>query len=175
MSTVTPIAAAESKLDMQQLAADVVDRAVRAGATEAEVVIREGDEFSTLVRLGQVETLKESGARGSACASFWARAERIAPPTRLPAIFLMPGWPNWFLAPWIWPRSRHKIPLPACPRRVPWAGLAESSTFITKTCIPCRRPSVSSMRVALRLRLSRPIRGSKRVTAAVLTRQPDTR
>ncbi len=64
MSTVTPIAAAEKKLDMQQLAADVVERAVRAGATEAEVVIREGDEFSTLVRLGQVETLKESGARG---------------------------------------------------------------------------------------------------------------
>jgi PmbA protein len=64
MSTATPIAAAESKLDMQQLAADVVARAVRAGATEAEVVIREGDEFSTLVRLGQVETLKESGARG---------------------------------------------------------------------------------------------------------------
>ena len=42
----------------------VVERALRAGATEAEVVIREGDEFSTLVRLGQVETLKESGARG---------------------------------------------------------------------------------------------------------------
>ena len=49
---------------MQQLATDVVERALRAGATEAEVVIREGDEFSTLVRLGQVETLKESGARG---------------------------------------------------------------------------------------------------------------
>jgi PmbA protein len=64
MSTVTPIPAAESKLNMQQLAADMVERAVRAGATEAEVVIREGDEFSTLVRLGQVETLKESGARG---------------------------------------------------------------------------------------------------------------
>ena len=36
---------------------------MRAGATEAEVVIREGDEFSTLIRVGQVETLKESGAR----------------------------------------------------------------------------------------------------------------
>jgi PmbA protein len=64
MSTATPISAAENKTDMQQLAADVVERALRAGATEAEVVIREGDEFSTLVRLGQVETLKESGARG---------------------------------------------------------------------------------------------------------------
>ena len=62
MSTATPISAPET--DMQQLATDVVERALRAGATEAEVVIREGDEFSTLVRLGQVETLKESGARG---------------------------------------------------------------------------------------------------------------
>ena len=62
--TPPPISATESKTDMQQLAADVVERALRAGATEAEVVIREGDEFSTLVRLGQVETLKESGARG---------------------------------------------------------------------------------------------------------------
>ncbi len=62
MSTATPISSAQS--NMQQLAADVVERALRAGATEAEAVIREGDEFSTLVRLGQVETLKESGARG---------------------------------------------------------------------------------------------------------------
>jgi PmbA protein len=64
MSTATPISATENKTDLQQLAADVVERALRAGATDAEVVIREGDEFSTLVRLGQVETLKESGARG---------------------------------------------------------------------------------------------------------------
>jgi PmbA protein len=64
MSTATPISSAQSKTDMQQLAADIVERALRAGASEAEAVIREGDEFSTLVRLGQVETLKESGARG---------------------------------------------------------------------------------------------------------------
>ncbi len=50
--------------NLQQLAQDVVRRALRAGATDAEVVVREGDEFSTLVRLGQVETLKESGSRG---------------------------------------------------------------------------------------------------------------
>jgi len=50
--------------DLQQLAADIVARATLAGASDAEVVIREGDEFSTLVRLGQVETLKESGSRG---------------------------------------------------------------------------------------------------------------
>jgi PmbA protein len=60
MSTATPVSAPA----LQELAANVVDRALRAGANEAEVVIREGDEFSTLVRMGQVETLKESGARG---------------------------------------------------------------------------------------------------------------
>jgi PmbA protein len=50
--------------DLRQLAADIVSKAVRAGADDAEVTIREGDEFSTTVRMGQVETLKESGSRG---------------------------------------------------------------------------------------------------------------
>lgn len=50
--------------DLRQLAADIVTRAVHAGASDAEVTIREGDEFSTSVRLGEVETLKESGSRG---------------------------------------------------------------------------------------------------------------
>jgi PmbA protein len=62
MSTATPIS--EAATGLRQLAADVVDRALRGGAAEAEVVIREGDEFSALVRMGEVETLKESGARG---------------------------------------------------------------------------------------------------------------
>jgi len=49
--------------DLKQLAADVLARALKAGATDAEAVVYEGDEFSVLVRLGQVETLKESGSR----------------------------------------------------------------------------------------------------------------
>jgi PmbA protein len=49
--------------DLKQLAADVLARALKAGATDAEAVMYEGEEFSTLVRLGQVETLKESGSR----------------------------------------------------------------------------------------------------------------
>jgi PmbA protein len=49
--------------NLKQLASDVLARALRAGATDAEAVVYEGDEFSTLVRLGQVETLKESGSR----------------------------------------------------------------------------------------------------------------
>jgi len=51
-------------LDLESLAADVVDLAIKAGASDAEAVAREGDEFSVNVRMGQVETLKESGSRG---------------------------------------------------------------------------------------------------------------
>ena len=50
-------------MDLKELASDVVSRAVKSGASAAEAVVREGNEFSTVVRLGQVETLKESGAK----------------------------------------------------------------------------------------------------------------
>jgi PmbA protein len=50
-------------LELESLATDVVKHAVTAGASDAEVVVREGDEFSVNVRKGQVETLKESGSR----------------------------------------------------------------------------------------------------------------
>ncbi|SNT09831.1 microcin-processing peptidase 1. Unknown type peptidase. MEROPS family U62 [Granulicella rosea] len=49
--------------DLKTLATEALERAMRAGATDAEAVCSEGDEFSALVRLGQVETLKESGSR----------------------------------------------------------------------------------------------------------------
>jgi PmbA protein len=49
--------------DLREVAQDLVRRAMAGGATAAEAVVREGDEFSTLVRLGQVETLKEAGSR----------------------------------------------------------------------------------------------------------------
>src|SRR5579871_1177615 len=56
--------AADTALDLESLAADVVARAQKAGASDAEAVVREGDEFSVTVRMGNVETLKESGSRG---------------------------------------------------------------------------------------------------------------
>jgi PmbA protein len=49
--------------DLKSLATDIVRRAMQSGASAAECVVREGDEFSTVVRLGQVETLKESGSK----------------------------------------------------------------------------------------------------------------
>ena len=54
----------ESSADLTSLASEIVARTLRAGASDAEVTIREGDEFSTSVRMGEVETLKESGSRG---------------------------------------------------------------------------------------------------------------
>lgn len=61
----TQLETQNSKLetDLKGLAQDLVRRAMQGGATAAECVVREGDEFSTVVRLGQVETLKESGSR----------------------------------------------------------------------------------------------------------------
>ena len=50
--------------DLESLAAEAVSLAMKAGASDAEAIAREGDEFSVNVRLGQVETLKDSGSRG---------------------------------------------------------------------------------------------------------------
>ena len=57
-------AADQTTLDLESLTADVVSLAMKAGASDAEAVVREGDEFSVNVRMGEVETLKESGSRG---------------------------------------------------------------------------------------------------------------
>ena len=51
-------------MDLESLAAGVVAQAIEAGASDAEAVAREGDEFSVSVRMGEVETLTESGSRG---------------------------------------------------------------------------------------------------------------
>lgn len=54
----------DTDLDLKSLAAEVVSRALAAGATDAEAMVSEGDEFSVTVRMGEVETLRESGSRG---------------------------------------------------------------------------------------------------------------
>ena len=62
MSTSTEVLA-PSETDLREVATDVVSRAMQGGATAAEAVVRDGSEFSTMVRLGKVETLKEAGSR----------------------------------------------------------------------------------------------------------------
>jgi PmbA protein len=53
----------QTATDLKTLVLSVLDRALKLGASDAEAVAYEGEEFSALVRLGQVETLKESGSR----------------------------------------------------------------------------------------------------------------
>jgi PmbA protein len=60
----TAVSCDPTELDLESLAAEVVALAMKAGASDADAVAREGDEFSVNVRMGQVETLKESGSRG---------------------------------------------------------------------------------------------------------------
>jgi PmbA protein len=62
-----------AETDLKSLAQDIVSRAMSSGASAAECVIREGDEFSTLVRLGQVETLKESGSKAIGVRVFFGK------------------------------------------------------------------------------------------------------
>jgi len=77
--------AVETVLDLESLAADVVALAVRAGASDAEAVVREGDEFSVNVRMGEVETLKESGSRGLGLRVFHGKQSATASTSDLTA------------------------------------------------------------------------------------------
>jgi PmbA protein len=56
------LAAEKLETDLKELAHDVVRRAMAGGASAAEAVVHDGSEFSTVVRMGEVETLKEAGS-----------------------------------------------------------------------------------------------------------------
>src|ERR1700689_3053059 len=69
---------AKTEIDLKSMAAEVVARAVKAGATDAEAVVSEGDEFSVSVRMGEVETLQESGSRGLGLRGFLGKGSASA-------------------------------------------------------------------------------------------------
>jgi PmbA protein len=54
-----------SENHLSGLARDLVQRALAAGATDAECTIAEGEEFSANVRMREIESLKEAGSRGA--------------------------------------------------------------------------------------------------------------
>jgi len=51
-------------MNYQQLAQDTVHAAIRVGADEAEVFLQTGEDFDVDVRMGEVETLTQAGAKG---------------------------------------------------------------------------------------------------------------
>ena len=71
--------------DFESLATDLVKRAMKGGASDAEVVIREGDEFSVNVRMGEVETLKDSGSRAMGLRVFLGKRSASASTSDLTA------------------------------------------------------------------------------------------
>ena len=69
MSTATSTA---HTTDLKQLAEEAVARALAMGATDAEAVAVESEDFRVNVRLGQVEQLTESGSRALGLRVFFA-------------------------------------------------------------------------------------------------------
>ena len=49
---------------LEGIAERLIDHAKRAGATAADVVALEGEEFATSTRLGKIEKLKEAASKG---------------------------------------------------------------------------------------------------------------
>ncbi len=70
-----PSTSTTASTDLHLLAADAVERALKLGATDAEAVAIESDEFGVNVRLGQVEQLTESGSRALGLRVFFETAE----------------------------------------------------------------------------------------------------
>jgi PmbA protein len=64
-----------SSTDLHQLAKDAVARALRLGASDAEAVAVESEEFAVNVRLGQVEQLTQSGSRALGLRVFFSTTE----------------------------------------------------------------------------------------------------
>jgi PmbA protein len=52
-----------SNHSLESIATQLVERATRSGASAADVVVRESDEFSTVIRLGKIESLKEAASK----------------------------------------------------------------------------------------------------------------
>ncbi len=57
--------------DLKEIATDLVRCATAAGADAAEAVVHDGTEFSTVVRLHEVESLKESGSKAAGVRVFF--------------------------------------------------------------------------------------------------------
>ncbi len=55
---------------LEEIASSLVGQALRADATAADVMVREADEFSTVLRLGKIESLKEAASKALGLRAF---------------------------------------------------------------------------------------------------------
>ena len=120
-------------VDLKSLAADIVRRAMAGGATAAECVVREGDEFSTLVRLGQVETLKESGSKSIGVRVFFG--QRAA--STYSSDFSRAGLDRMLTSALTLAKITSEDPFGGIPEASQLGGSPAISRFITKMFIRC--------------------------------------
>jgi len=109
--------------DLRELAADVVRRAMATGASAAEAVVQEGDEFSTVVRLGEVETLKEAGSRALGVRLFFF-GQRTA--STYTSDLSLDGVAKLVSSHAIWRGSLPKTRSQGCPMRLYWDSTSTS-------------------------------------------------
>ena len=162
----------ETAIDLESLAADVVALAVKAGASDAEAVAREGDEFSVNVRMGEVETLKESGSRGLGLRVFLGKRSGSASTSDLTAEGIRQ-------------LVEGALALAKVTEEDPFAGLPEAGEFgsvegrsaplLRRRVLARRGRSASSGRGGPRRRRWPPTRASPTPTAAALTPRPGAR
>ena len=103
--------------DHAGVAAEIVQQALAAGATDAECTIGEGDEFSANVRLREVETLKEAGSRAAGLRILRGRNTGSAYTSDLTA----DGIGTWCVRRSSWLTSQPKIRMPGCRTLPSWA------------------------------------------------------
>jgi hypothetical protein len=157
MTTTLETKAQHSATDLKSLATDVVARAMKGGATAAECVVREGDEFSTVVRLGQVETLKESGSRAIGVRVFFG--QRAA--STYSSDFSAAGIERMLKSALELAKITRKILTRAFPKPASSDRFRATSIFITRTFTRCPAPSASSTRAAPKRPRSMPIHASR--------------
>ena len=135
-----PTSAPATTTDLKEIAADVVRRAGTGGATAAEVVAMDGSEFSTVVRLGEVETLKESGSKGIGVRVFFGqRAASTYSSDLTPA-----GVKQMVESALALARSpAAKTRLAGFPRLRTWANWMAISGCTTTMCTRSQRPTAS--------------------------------
>ena len=142
---------------------------MKGGATAAECVVREGDEFSTLVRLGQVETLKESGSKSIGVRVFFG--QRAA--STYSSDFSQEGLDRMVKSALELAKITSEDPFGGIPDASQLGQLRAISISITKTSTRCPAPIASTTRAAPRKLRSITTRASRIPKADRSTPPPD--